>query len=72
MMLPLNLYLQLNATIALWANDLFSSTLSCNKKEEKNHQTSHFVRARFNQPSNFDQAPLAVSKTKILSSPYFD
>ncbi len=26
--------------------DLFSSTLSCNRKEEKNHQTSHFARAR--------------------------
>ncbi len=47
----------------------FSSTLNCNKKEEKNHQTSHFeraplsinqatlsVRAHFNQPINFERA----------------
>jgi hypothetical protein len=41
--------------------DLFSSTLSCNKKEEKNHQTSHFARAPFNQSSNFERAPFNQS-----------
>jgi hypothetical protein len=45
----------------------FSSTLSCNKKEEKNHQTSRSLapisinqatlsaRDHFNQPGNFER-----------------
>jgi hypothetical protein len=42
--------------------DLFSSTLSCNKKEEKNHQTSHFECAPpVNQASNFGRERLFQS-----------
>ncbi len=61
----------------------FSSTLSCNKKKEKNHQTSHFQRAptsinqatlsactHFNQPSNFERVrPFQSTKQLWVHAP---
>jgi hypothetical protein len=39
----------------------FSSTLSCNKKEEKNHQTSHFERVRSFQSTKQLRARALIS-----------
>ncbi len=47
--------------------DLFSSTLSCNKQEDKNHQTSHFARAH-PFPSTRQlcaRAPLSINQATL-------
>ncbi len=48
----------------------FSSTLSCNKKEEKNHQTSHFEPARPFQSTRqlWARAPLTVWEMTMTTS----
>ncbi len=45
----------------------FSSTLSCNKKEEKNHQTSHFERVRPFQSTRqlWARAPISINQTTL-------
>ena len=47
--------------------DLFLSALSCNKKEEKNHQTSHFERAHPFQSTRqlWARAPLSINQATL-------
>ncbi len=50
----------------------FSSTLSCNKKEEKNHQTSHFepVPLSINQATLSARAPFNQPGTLSARAPF--
>ncbi len=49
--------------------DLFSSTLSCNKKEEKNHQTSQHGRAPCQSSKQHGRAPCQSRKQQERALP---
>jgi hypothetical protein len=52
----------------------FSSTLSCNKKEEKNHQTSHFERVRpLQSPKQlWAHAPISIDQATWSACAHFN
>jgi hypothetical protein len=52
----------------------FSSTLSCNKKEEKNHHTSHFERVRPFQSTKqlWARAPISINQATLSTCAHFN
>jgi hypothetical protein len=52
----------------------FSSTLSCNKKEEKNHQTSHFELVRPLQSTKqlWAHAPTSINQATLSTCAHFN